>query len=63
VGQTQADLAARRAVAPWYRHKHHVFIDDMITAFRRACITEVTAGPAHAEIIVGGGVTCEATAA
>jgi hypothetical protein len=29
--------------APWYRHKRHVSIEDMITAFRRTRITNITA--------------------
>jgi hypothetical protein len=46
-GSAPVDLAARRAVAPWYRHKRHVSLEDMIIAFRRARITDITAaGPA-----------------
>jgi hypothetical protein len=62
-GQAQADLAARRAGAPWYRHKRHISMIDMLAAFRRARITEVIAAQARAEVIVVGGVTWEATAA
>jgi hypothetical protein len=36
-GQPAADLAARRARAPWYRTKHAVSVADMLTALRRAC--------------------------
>jgi hypothetical protein len=42
-GQPTADLDARRHSAPWYRNKRHVSIEDMITAFRRARITESAA--------------------
>jgi hypothetical protein len=37
-GQPAADLAARRALAPWYRAKHAVSFADMLTALRRAII-------------------------
>lgn len=35
-GQPATDLNSRRMQAPWYRHKRHVSIQDMITAFLRA---------------------------
>jgi hypothetical protein len=38
-GNTTTDLASHRRRAPWYRHKHHVSVDDMLAAFRRARIT------------------------
>ncbi|WP_261570066.1 hypothetical protein [Frankia gtarii] len=49
------DLTTRRHEAPWYRHKRHVSIQDMIAAFRRTRITDITAaqdtftlfGPSH----------------
>src|SRR5918994_194151 len=31
-GQPAADLSSRRGQAPWYRHKRHVSIEDMIIA-------------------------------
>lgn len=37
-GQPALDLAARRAAAPWYRHKHAVSFADMHTALRHAII-------------------------
>jgi hypothetical protein len=37
-GQPAHDLAARRALAPWYRHKHAVSFADMHAALRRAII-------------------------
>jgi len=37
-GQPAVDLAARRAAAPWYRHKHAVSFADMHAALRRAII-------------------------
>ncbi len=42
-GQPTADLGSRRRAAPWYRHKRHVSIEDMLIAFRRARITQDTA--------------------
>jgi hypothetical protein len=38
-GQPAADLAAHRARAPWYRHKHAVSFADMHAALRRAILT------------------------
>jgi hypothetical protein len=37
-GEPALDLAARRASAPWYRHKHAVSFADMLTALRGAII-------------------------
>jgi hypothetical protein len=37
-GHPAADLAAHRARAPWYRHKHTVSVADMLTALRRALL-------------------------
>jgi hypothetical protein len=45
-GQVSDDLAARRATAPWYRHKQHIAVTDMLIAFRRARINAITTGPA-----------------
>ena len=42
-GHPDPDLNSRRTAAPWYRRKCHVSIEDMITAFRRARITDITA--------------------
>jgi hypothetical protein len=42
-GQPDADLNSRRQTAPWYWRKHHVSVEDMIIAFRRARITDITA--------------------
>jgi hypothetical protein len=44
VGNAAGDVRARRAAAPWYRHKQHVSLEDMIIAFRRNRITAATAG-------------------
>jgi len=50
-GNANSDLAAHRNRAPWYRHKHHVSIDDMLVAFRRARITATSpAQPIPAQI-------------
>jgi hypothetical protein len=43
-GHTDDDLAARQASAPWYRHKQHIAVTDMLIAFRRTRITAITAG-------------------
>ena len=43
-GHATDDLATRRSAAPWYRHKQHIAITDMLTAFRRARITAIAAG-------------------
>ncbi len=45
-GNAAADLATRRAVARWYPHKRHIAVTDMLVAFRRARITDITAGHA-----------------
>jgi hypothetical protein len=37
-GQPAHDLAAHRARAPWYRHKHAVSVADMLAALRRALL-------------------------
>jgi hypothetical protein len=38
-GQPALDVAAHRARAPWYRHKHAVSFADMLTALQRAILT------------------------
>jgi len=62
-GQADADLNSRRRSAPWYRHKRHVSIEDMITAFRRARITGITAAQDTSELFSDTALTSEATAA
>jgi hypothetical protein len=37
-GQPAADVAARRASAPWYRDKHAVSFADMLVALRRVIL-------------------------
>jgi hypothetical protein len=37
-GQPAADVAARRASAPWYRDKHAVSFADMLVALRRVVL-------------------------
>src|SRR6266536_2160508 len=37
-GHPAADLAAHRARAPWYRHKHTVSVADMLASLRRALL-------------------------
>jgi DDE superfamily endonuclease len=41
-GHPEADLADRRAACRWYRHKRHIAVTDMLTAFHRARITAIT---------------------
>jgi hypothetical protein len=43
-GTAETDLATRRATCPWYRHKRHIAVTDMLAAFRQARITAITAG-------------------
>jgi hypothetical protein len=62
-GQSAADLAERRKKAPWYRHKRHVSIEDILVAFRRARITTITAVQTTPDLFIPDAVTCEATAA
>lgn len=38
-GQVADDLTHRRVTAPWYRHKRHIAVLDMLIAFRRNRIT------------------------
>ena len=40
-GHATDDLATRRSAAPWYRHKQHIAVTDMLTAFRQARITAI----------------------
>jgi hypothetical protein len=37
-GQPAADVAARRAMAPWYQTKHAVSFADMLVALRRVIL-------------------------
>jgi hypothetical protein len=62
-GNTEADIATRRANAPWYQHKTHVSLDDMLIAFRRARITAVPAAHAAIEQITATAGTCDPAAA
>jgi len=62
-GQPDTDLNAHRSKAPWYRHKRHVSVEDMITAFRRARITSVTADQATPDQFEPNPTTSNATAA
>jgi hypothetical protein len=62
-GHPTTDLASRRRGAPWYRHKRHVSIDDMIIAFRRARITDITAAQNTPALSGGTTPTSQATAA
>jgi hypothetical protein len=62
-GTAQADVATRRKIAPWYRHKTHISLDDMQIAFRRARITVVSAAHEPDSQSPPEPVTCTAVAA
>ncbi len=62
-GSATGDLTTRRRMAPWYRHKRYVSIEDMIIAFRRGRITTITAAQTTPDLFIPDAVTCEATAA
>jgi hypothetical protein len=56
------DLTSRRRKVSWYRHKHHVLIEDMLIAFRCARIATITAAQNTPELFGHGAVTYETTA-
>jgi hypothetical protein len=62
-GQPATDLNSRRMQAPWYRHKRHVSIEDMITAFRRTRITNITADQNTPDLLELSAMTSDAAAA
>jgi DDE superfamily endonuclease len=62
-GQPDADLNARRTQAPWYRRKRYVSVEDMITAFRRARFTSITADQNTPGLFEPHAPTSSATAA
>lgn len=62
-GRPDADLTAHRNRAPWYRHKRHVSVEDMIAAFRRARITSITADQDAPNLFAPNTPTSNATAA
>jgi len=62
-GRPAADLSSRRQAAPWYRHKRHVSVEDMIIAFRRARITGNTAAQDTPALFDAPVSTSQATAA
>lgn len=62
-GRPGADLSSRRQAAPWYRHKRHVSVEDMIIAFRRARITANTAAQDTPALFDAPASTRQATAA
>jgi hypothetical protein len=52
-GHAAGDVATRRALAPWYRHKHTPSTLDMLAAFRRAMLAEYhRTHPAHSTFAV-----------
>jgi hypothetical protein len=63
-GDAAADLAERRGLARWYRHKKTtISVTDMLIAFRRARITTVDAGQTVPELISETAATRTANAA
>ena len=62
-GRPAADLSSRRQAAPWYRHKRHVSVEDMIIAFRRARITGNTAAQDTPALFDAPAPASQATAA
>jgi hypothetical protein len=56
-GDAGADLAERRGLARWYRHKKTVSVTDMLIAFRRARITTVHAAQTTPDLIEHTAVT------
>jgi hypothetical protein len=59
----EADIATRRETAPWYQHKTHVSLDEMLIAFRRARITAVPAAHHALEQITTAALTSNPAAA
>jgi SRSO17 transposase len=62
-GDHQGDLAARRAAAPWFRHKTHISLQDMLIAFRRARITPAMPAQDTTSQIIATPTTSTPTAA
>jgi hypothetical protein len=62
-GHMVTDLATRRAAAPWYRHKTHISMIDILVAFRRTRITTITAAHTTPEQIPPASATRQPTAA
>lgn len=62
-GRAADDIAARRAAAPWYRHKQTIAVTDMLIAFRRTRISAVTAGQTTPHLNDQSVPTCTVTAA
>jgi len=62
-GDAQTDLAVRRRSAPWYQHKTHISLDDMLIALRRTRTTVITAAHDQPEQITTTAATCASTAA
>jgi hypothetical protein len=57
------DLGARRAAAPWYRHKTTISMIDILAAFRRSRITTDTADQTSHQQIPPAPPTRQPTAA
>ncbi len=62
-GNATGDIAARRVIARWYRHKRHISVTDMLAAFRRARITDITAAQNTPELNLSEPLTWEPIAA
>jgi hypothetical protein len=66
-GQPAADVAARRALAPWYQAKHAPSVADMLTALRRVLLAaqylpSSLVEPTHHEILAVQAARAEAAA-
>jgi hypothetical protein len=66
-GQPTADVAARRALAPWYQAKHAPSVADMLTALRRVLLAAQylppsLVEPTHHEILAVQAAWAEAAA-
>jgi hypothetical protein len=62
-GNTEADLAQRRGLARWCRHKTTISVTDLLIAFRRARITAVHPGQPTPDLTHHGAMTSTPKAA
>jgi hypothetical protein len=62
-GHPDHDIHTRRLHAPWYRHKQHIAVQDMLTAYRWTRITAITAGQTTPQLNDHNALTSRSTAA
>jgi hypothetical protein len=62
-GNAEPDVATRRGLARWYRHKKTISVTDLLIAFRRTRITTIDAGQTTPDLTQHGSVTSTARAA